>query len=140
VRKSSLAPTKRNRDPSAAMACREKFLRFFPEGFGDPKYVEWERGYKQKAHERWAEELGRDSYRSLLVAGRYMEVAERAIAIEARTNLLFLFEKMAIRDAVKSIQGACGFAVRLYESLVAQGTLISGARSWANSPASRPVC
>ena len=67
-----------------------------------------------------------------------MEVAERAIAIEARTNLLFLFEKMAIRDAVKSIQGACGFAVRLYESLVAQGTLISGARSWANSPQADP--
>jgi hypothetical protein len=46
-----------------------------------------------------------------------MEIAERAIAIEGRTNLLFSFEKMAIRDAVRSIQGACGFAVGLYEFL-----------------------
>lgn len=117
MRKSSPTRTKRNRDFSAPLACREKFLRFFPEGFSDPKYVEWESGYKQKAHERWVEELGRDSYRKLLVAGRYMEIAQRAIAIESRTNLLFSFEKMAIRDALKSIQGACGFAVGLYEFL-----------------------
>ena len=103
MRKSSPTRTKRNRDFSAPLACREKFLRFFPEGFSDPKYVEWESGYKQKAHERWVEELGRDSYRKLLVAGRYMEIAQRAIAIESRTNLLFSFEKMAIRDALKSI-------------------------------------
>jgi hypothetical protein len=57
----------------------------------------------------------------MLVAGRYMEVAERAIAIEGRTNLLFSFEKMAIRDAVRSIQGACGFAVGLYEFLYGAG-------------------
>jgi hypothetical protein len=50
-----------------------------------------------------------------------MEVAERAIKIEGRTNLLFSFEKMAIRDAVKSIQGACGFAVGLYEFLYGKG-------------------
>jgi hypothetical protein len=99
------------------VACRRKFLRFFPRGFGDPKYLEWERGYKWKAHERWVEELGRDPYRKLIVAGRYMEVAERAIAIEGRTNLLYSFEKMAIRDAVRSIQGACGLAVGLYEFL-----------------------
>lgn len=120
MRTSSPTRTKRKGDLSARIACREKFLRFFPEGFSDPKYVEWERGYKQKAHERWAEELERDSYRKLLVAGRYMEIAERAIAIEGRTNLLFSFEKMAIRDAVKSIQGACGFAVGLYEFLYGQ--------------------
>jgi hypothetical protein len=46
VRKSPPTRTKRNRDFSAPLACREKFLRFFPEGFSDPKYVEWESGYK----------------------------------------------------------------------------------------------
>jgi hypothetical protein len=91
----------------------------FPQAFTDPKYLEWERGYKSKAHERWVEQLGREEYRKLLIAGRYMEVAERAIAIEGRTNLLFSFEKMAIRDAVRSIKGACGFAVGLYEFLYA---------------------
>ncbi len=34
----------------------------------------------------------------------------RAVRIESRTNLLFSFEKMALRDAVKSKTGARGFA------------------------------
>jgi hypothetical protein len=121
VRNSSPIRANRKRDLSAPIACREKFLRFFPAGFRDQKYVEWERGYKQRAHEKWQEVLGRDQYKKLLVAGRYTEVAERAVAIEGRTNLLFSFEKMAIRDAVKSIQGACGFAVGLYEFLYGKG-------------------
>jgi hypothetical protein len=101
----------------AATACRQKFLRFFPAGFKDPKYLEWERNYKSEAHVRWAKELGRESLRELLVRGRYMEVAEIAVSIESRTNLLFSFEKMAIRDAVRSISGACTFSVGLYEFL-----------------------
>jgi hypothetical protein len=113
--------TKRKRDLTAPLACREKFLRFFPDGFSDTKYIEWERAYKWKAHENWEQELGRDQYRELLVAGRYMQVSERAVAIEGRTNLLFSFEKMAIRDSVRSIQGACGFAVGLYEFLYGKG-------------------
>ena len=111
------AVVKRARDLSFPLASRRKFLRFFPAGFSDPKYFEWERDYKWNAHERWAHELGRDQFRSLLVAGRYREVAERAVAIEGRTNLLFSFEKMAIRDAVRSIQGAAAFAGGLYEFL-----------------------
>lgn len=46
-----------------------------------------------------------------------MEVAEIAVSIESRTNLLFSFEKMAIRDAVRSISGAAEFSVGLYEFL-----------------------
>jgi hypothetical protein len=34
-----------------ALACRRKFLRFFRKGFQDPKYVDWERGHKEAAHE-----------------------------------------------------------------------------------------
>jgi len=39
--------------------CRAKFLRFFPGGFRDETYLDWERGYKEQAHERWQEQLGR---------------------------------------------------------------------------------
>jgi hypothetical protein len=35
--------------PGAARA-RRKFLRFFPGGFADETYVDWERGYKWAAH------------------------------------------------------------------------------------------
>ena len=36
-----------------AAACRRKFLRYFPGGFGDETYLDWERDYKWEAHERW---------------------------------------------------------------------------------------
>jgi hypothetical protein len=42
---------------SGAERCRKKFLRFFRKGFHDPKYVDWERGYKWEAHERWKNDL-----------------------------------------------------------------------------------
>ena len=93
-----------------ALRCRRKFLRFFPGGFADETYVDWERGYKWEAHERWMERLAPDAYRELLERGRFAEVAEHAVRIESRTNLLFSFEKMALRDAVKSPAGARRFA------------------------------
>src|SRR5690348_434425 len=87
---------------SPAARCRRKFLRFFPRGFRDEKYLSWERDYKYHAHEQWETELGRDTFASLLDEGRHAEAAARAVRIESRTNLLFSFEKMALRDAVKS--------------------------------------
>ncbi|HKY06497.1 MAG TPA: hypothetical protein VJQ56_16485, partial [Blastocatellia bacterium] len=54
-----------DRPSQSAVACRRKFLRFFPKGFRDPKYIDWERGYKWEAHEQWDAQLGRGLYRSL---------------------------------------------------------------------------
>jgi hypothetical protein len=101
--------------------CRRKFLRFFRKGFYDDKYIDWERGYKREAHERWKDTLGPRALKSLLDAGEYSEVARRAVTIEARTNLLFSFEKMALRDAVKSDTGARDFAEGLYDFLHGRG-------------------
>src|SRR5687768_3976614 len=92
-------PAASSRSPAAR--CRRKFLRFFPRGFHDDKYLSWERGYKYHAHEQWETELGRETFRALLREGRHAEAATRAVRIESRTNLLFSFEKMALRDAVK---------------------------------------
>src|SRR3954464_2397891 len=86
--------------------CKRKFLRFFPDGFRDETYMDWERGYKWEAHQRWTETLGRLEYRSLLNRGAFAQIASTAVKIESRTNLLFSFEKMALRDAVKSGDGA----------------------------------
>jgi hypothetical protein len=96
--------------PPAARRCRNKFLRYFPDGFTDETYVDWERGYKWNAHLRWREELGEAKLRALLRGGRHAEIAATAVKIESRTNLLFSFEKMALRDAVKSNDGARMFA------------------------------
>ena len=94
---------------------RAKFLHYFPKGFRDPLYEDWERGYKWAAHERWTETLDQASFRKLLRAGKHREIAAQAVAIEARTNLLFSFEKMALRDGIKSSAGARTFAQGLYD-------------------------
>ena len=112
-----MSPTAVARKNTGPVRCRRKFLRFFPEGFRDPTYIDWERGYKWEAHERWREQLGREVHRELIADGKYAEVARRAVAIESRTNLLFSFEKMALRDAVKSTAGAKAFAEGLFEFL-----------------------
>ena len=104
------------RAPSA-LRCRRKFLRFFPDGCQDETYRDWERNYTWEAHERWEESLDRDAFRALLDAKRFAEIAARAVQIEARTNLLFSFEKMALRDAVKSPAGAKEFSEGLFELL-----------------------
>src|SRR5436853_7697913 len=93
----------------AALRCRRKFLRFFPGGFYDETYIEWERGYKWQAHERWMERLEPRAYRELLDRRRFAEITEHAVRVESRTNLLFSFEKMALRDAVRSAAGAKRF-------------------------------
>lgn len=107
----------------AAKRCRRKFLRFFPGGFRDETYLEWERNYKWQAHERWVEALDEPKFRSLLRERQYGQIAQHAARIESRTNLLFSFEKMAFRDAVKSAAGAEAFAVALYEFLYGNARL-----------------
>jgi hypothetical protein len=74
---------------------RRKFLRFFPGRFRDPTYLDWERSYKWNAPQRWNELLGFTEYRELLQKRKFTEIATRALKIEARTILLFSFEKMA---------------------------------------------
>jgi hypothetical protein len=110
--------------------CRAKFFRYFSRGFYDPLYVEWERGYKWDAHKRWSETLDRASLREMLDAGKHKELASRAVAIEGRTNLLFSFEKMALRDAIKSRAGAQDFAHGLYEFLHGDDDIKTRFENW----------
>jgi len=121
-----------------ARHCRAKFLYYFPQGFRDPTYLDWERGYKWSAHRRWETELGRDAFRALLAAGEYGAIASRAVAIESRTNLLFSFEKMALRDAVRTPAGARAFAQELFRLLHGGGNLQSRFESWRDMVAGLP--
>ena len=104
-----------------ARRCRRKFLHFFPEGFRDETYRAWERDYKAHAHREWNRLLNQSLYSALLRKGEFAEVALRAVRIEARTNLIFSFEKMALRDAVKTTAGAEAFATGLYDFLYGLG-------------------
>lgn len=121
-----------------ALKCRRKFLRFFPGGFSDETYVDWERGYKWKAYERWCAELRRPVLRSMLDACDFETIARRAVAIESRTNLLFSFEKMALRDAVKSKDGARAFGEGLWEFLHGKGGDRARFEAWVDVVGSLP--
>jgi len=121
-----------------ARRCRTKFLYYFPKGFHDPTYLDWERGYKWAAHLRWEAEFSREKFRAMLTAGEYAMIAARAVVIESRTNLLFSFEKMALRDAVKTPAGARAFAQGLFDFLHGSGDLESGFETWCEVVASLP--
>ena len=111
--------TKRARTDAAATRCRRKFLRFFPNGFYDEGYLSSERNYKWETHQRWEEALGRVEFRRLLAARAFDEICARAVRVEQRSlySMIFSFEKMALRDAVKSRDGAQAFAEGLYQFL-----------------------
>jgi hypothetical protein len=120
--------------------CRRKFLRFFPKGFRDPTYLEWERDYKWQTHERWKEALDRSAFRRLLRAGDVAEVAARAVRVEQRSRhpMIFSFEKMALRDAVRSDRGARVFAEGLYALLHGAGSLEHRFSTWIEVVATLP--
>lgn len=121
-----------------ANACRRKFLRFFPKGFADRKYFDWERGYKWKAHEKWREQLNRAEFQSLLRKNEFSEIADRAVKIESPTNLLFSFEKMALRDAVRTPEGAKLFAEGLDDFLHGKSKIEKRFERWCAAVASLP--
>lgn len=91
---------------------RKRFLRFFPDAFRDRRYLDWEHAYKWESHKLWNELLNEDEYKRLLRRGEFSEIATRALRVEQRTvpPFLFSFEKMALRDAVRTDFGARLFA------------------------------
>ncbi len=124
--------------PPGPARCRRKFLRYFRGGFQDEKYIAWERGYKWSAYEQWEESLGREPMTALLRQERFAEVAAHAVRIESRTNLLFSFEKMALRDAVKSPAGARQFATGLHAYLHGPGSDRERFEAWCAMIGSLP--
>src|SRR5205085_6134029 len=121
-----------------AQQSRREFLRHFPEGFRDETYLAWERDYKVRAHEAWLEALGPEKFEERLDNGDHALIASDAVRIESRTNLLFSFEKMALRDAVKSPAGAKQFAAGLYDFLYGDATPRYRFEHWCVAVASLP--
>jgi hypothetical protein len=129
------------KQPTAgALRCRRKFLRYFPGGFQDETYLDWERDYKWEAHERWEEALGRAEFRRLLRAKEFAEIAARAVRVEQRTrhSMIFSFEKMALRDAIKSAAGARAFSEGLYDFLYGAGDMRRRFERWVEVVAGLP--
>lgn len=121
-----------------AIYARRKFLKVFPAGFRDETYLDWERGYKWRAHEDWQSALAKPIFQRLLTDRKYAEIVAAAVRIESRTNLLFSFEKMALRDALKSPAGAKTFASALFALLYGKGKLGRRFDAWVEAIASLP--
>ena len=123
-----------------AERCRRKFLKYFPKGFADATYLSWEREYKWESHERWEESLAQAEFRRLLRARAFAEIAARAVRVEQRSrhSMLFSFEKMALRDAIKTEEGARLFSEGLYEFLHGAGDAESKFTRWVETVAALP--
>lgn len=131
-------PAKAGVRSAAAARCRRKFLHYFPDGFRDETYFDWERGYKQRAHERWNEWLPPRELRALARSKDHAEIARRALSIEGRTNLLFSFEKIALRHAVRTPSGSKRFAEGVHRLTADRGSLRARFESWLATVAALP--
>ncbi len=77
-------------------------------------------------------------FKARLARKEFAAIAADAVRIESRTNLLFSFEKMALRDAVKSLAGARAFATGLYEFLHGGGSDEASFTAWCETVAALP--
>jgi hypothetical protein len=121
-----------------ASLCRRKFELFYPDGFEDETYLVAERAYKERAHLEWEAELAPATFRKQLARGEFRAIADAAVRIESRANLLFSFERMALRDAVKTPAGARLFATELYAFLYGHGSLQRRFSDWVEALADLP--
>jgi hypothetical protein len=121
-----------------AAQCRRKFELYYPDGFEDETYLVAERAYKERAHLEWAAELAPAAFRKLLARGEFRAVADAAVRIESRSNLLFSFERMALRDAVKTPAGARLFATELHAFLYGPGPQQRRFTDWVEALADLP--
>ena len=93
-----------------------------------------------ETHERWEEVLSRNEFQRLLRRREYAEIAARAVRTEQRSrhSMIFSFEKMALRDALKSAAGARAFATGLYDFLHGTGSDETRFVEWCETVAALP--
>ncbi len=115
-----------------------RFHRFFPDGFRDETYLAWERDYKWQAHQEWELYLNKRAFRRALRNGQHAEIAARAVRIESGRSLLFSFEKMALRDAVRTAKGARLFSEGLFAFLHGGDPLAARFNAWCDVLESLP--
>lgn len=117
---------------------KKKFLKVFPGGFRDETYLAWERDYKWEAHREWQAQLSTRQFTKLCDEGDYLAVAATAVRIEAGRSLLFSFEKMALRDAVRGEAGARAFAEGIRAFLHGDGDMEHRFENWCDVVARLP--
>lgn len=121
-----------------AARARRKFELYYPGGFDDETYQVAERSHKERANLEWQAELSPAAFRKLIARGEFRQIADAAVRIESRANLLFSFERMALRDAVRTPAGARLFASELYACLYGPGSAQRRFKDWLEALADLP--
>jgi hypothetical protein len=90
------------------------FLERYPGGFRGETFVTNERDYKWHAHSLFNDELGGKRLGDLLAKGRLADVVRHALHAEQKTNLLSVFEKARLSQALRHD----AYAVGVFRTLV----------------------
>ena len=59
----------------------KKFLYYFKNGFEDETYIAWERKYKEDAHLKFNEVLGKKNFSKLLKLKNYKAIVQYAVPV-----------------------------------------------------------
>jgi hypothetical protein len=115
---------------------KARFLRMFPDGFADRRFVSAERDYKVAASEALGAELSLEQ-----ACNADPDLCSVAIRAFARTNLLSTFEQVRIREVLKSAEGPAFLrgAAQFADGDVAQGLAVMTAALKRHGPASWPL-
>lgn len=89
------------------------FLKRFPAGLRDARFVQDERTYKLEAHEECRHLLARDPVDECLAARDYEEIARRALHVVGMVNLPTQWDHMALGDGLKAPLDQERFAMAL---------------------------
>ena len=114
---------KNDKTKAARRRCKRKFIYYFKNGYRDQKYIEWERQYKLDAHLRFQVDLNKTDYKGMIANEAFEKIATLIVRIESKTNLLFSFEKMALRDALKFPGAAKSFTIGLFNYIYGKESL-----------------
>lgn len=80
---------------------RQDFLVMFPQAFADPKFLEEERSYKDRAIQTAAELLSESQLSEASEAEAWDDIKSRALQLINQTNLINPYEKMALANGVE---------------------------------------
>lgn len=97
------------------------FLRRYPQGFSDARFVADERRPVGEAADRIHHDLGREALRLLLADGRHDEIARRAIDLLAATSLVTASERDGLTEGLHAPESRRIFALEIEALLEGRG-------------------
>jgi hypothetical protein len=93
------------------------FLKIFPEGFNDEKFIRDERQPKLEARELLISSLGREEFQKLLEEEDFKEITKLSLSVINKTTLIFPNEKMSLKEGLVDAENQKLFCNSLFQLL-----------------------